>query len=126
MNRLFLLRTIRSLVLWTHERGSVHYDVMVTLILAFIFLAPRWINFNDKPVERIPHPTAGVMVKADSDGGLIYLVDAAAVAGADDEAIRDSLRRVIEPVSGEIEILRYEPVRERGRLTAYRVWGRRY
>jgi len=25
-------RTIRSYILWQHERGTLHYDVMVTLI----------------------------------------------------------------------------------------------
>jgi len=33
---------------WDHARGSWQYDVMVGLILAFIFLMPREI-FNDQP-----------------------------------------------------------------------------
>ena len=41
--------TIRSYILWQHERGTLHYDIMVTLILIFIFFSPRVINFNDKP-----------------------------------------------------------------------------
>src|SRR4051794_41005250 len=38
-------QTIRGYFLWTYDRGGVHYDVMVSLILAFVFLAPHWINF---------------------------------------------------------------------------------
>jgi len=38
---------VRGYILWSYERGSLHYDVMVTLILAFIFLAPLWGNFKD-------------------------------------------------------------------------------
>ena len=49
-------RTIRGYILWSYERGTIQYDVMVTLILLFVFLSPYWINFHDKPVERNPHP----------------------------------------------------------------------
>ena len=32
-------RTIKGYIWWSYPRGSMHYDVMVTLILVFIFLA---------------------------------------------------------------------------------------
>jgi len=48
-------KTLKSYVWWTHERGSVHYDVMVTLILAFIFLTPHWINYGDQPKPNLGH-----------------------------------------------------------------------
>ena len=67
-------RTIRGYIFWSHERGTIQYDVMVTLILLFIFLSPLWINFKDKPVERNPHPT-GVVVVPDSAGGLVYQIE---------------------------------------------------
>ena len=62
MNRAW--RTIRSYVLWQHERGTLHYDIMVTLILIFIFFSPRVINFNDKPGVMNQHPT-GVVVTSE-------------------------------------------------------------
>lgn len=114
-------RTIRSYIWWTHERGSMHYDVMVTLILAFIFLSPYWIGFNDKPAERTPHQT-GVIVYPDGNG-FVYQIDAVAVKSTKDAAIRDELEGIIEPIAGEIDLLRYEPVRDRnGLLTSYKVW----
>ncbi len=114
-------QTIRDYILWTHERGGVHYDVMVTLILIFVFLSPYWINFKDKPVERTPHQT-GVVVFPDGQGGFIYQVDASAVAGRDDSGIRSDLLRVIEPISGEVDIASYEAVRNaQGQVVAYRV-----
>ena len=117
-------QTLRGYFWWTYPRGSVHYDVMVTLILAFIFLAPHWINFNDKPTERNPHPT-GVVVFPDGDG-FTYQVDAVAIRGTGDTAIREDLVRVIEPIAGEIDLLRYEPVRDnKGHLTAYKAWVRK-
>ena len=46
-------RTIRGYILWSYERGSLHYDIMVTLILLFVFVSPRFINFKDKPSSAI-------------------------------------------------------------------------
>ncbi len=114
-------QTIRGYIWWTYDRGSVPYDVMVTLILAFIFVTPLFLNFKDKPVERIPHQT-GVVVYPDGQS-LVYQIDAAAVKCSNDAAIRADLLRVIEPISGEAEIGRYETVKDtRGRVTAYKVW----
>ena len=115
-------RTIRGFILWSYERGSIQYDVMVTLILLFVFLSPRFINFNDRPIERNPGST-GVLVYPDGNGGFVYQVDAAAVQGGDDAAVRAQLLRMIEPISGEVSIERYEAVTDRkGHVTAYKVW----
>jgi len=115
-------RTIRGYIWWSYERGSLHYDIMVTLILLFVFLSPYVINFNDRPIERNPHST-GVTVTPDGAGGLVYQIEAAAVVGTKDADVRDSLRRVIEPIAGEISITRYEAVRDAtGRIQAYKVW----
>jgi hypothetical protein len=117
-------QTIKGYVWWMYPRGSVHYDVMVTLILTFIFLGPLWINFRDKPVVRSPYQTE-VVVKAEGNG-FLYKVDAAAIKPGDDEAIREELLRVIEPVAGEIRIDRYEAVRDnKHNVIAYQVWGHR-
>jgi hypothetical protein len=97
---------------------------MVTLILAFIFLAPLWINFRDKPVELSPYQTE-VVVRAEGNG-FLYKVDAAAIKAGSDDEIREALLRVIEPVAGEIRIDRYEAVRDnKHNVIAYRVWGHR-
>lgn len=114
-------RTIRSYIWWTHPRGGVHYDVMVTLILLFIFLAPRWINFKDKPIEQSTHPM-GVVVLPDGNQGFVYEVDARAVRGHDDDAIREDLLKVIVPIAGEVDITSYEVVRDAaGRPAQFRV-----
>jgi hypothetical protein len=117
-------QTIKGYIWWMYPRGSVHYDVMVTLILAFIFLAPLWINFRDKPTERSPNQ-AEVVVKPEGRG-FLYTVDAAAIKPGSDEEIREALLRVIEPVAGEISIDRYEAVRDNTHnIVAYNVWGHR-
>jgi hypothetical protein len=114
-------KTIRSYIWWTYERGSMQYDVMVTLILAFIFIAPIWVNFKDKPIERSPRQT-GVVVSPDGHSGFIYQVDASAVKG-DPTSVEADLLSVIEPIAGEVEITRYEAVRDaKGHVVAYKVW----
>ncbi|HTR65738.1 MAG TPA: hypothetical protein VMH85_08195 [Terriglobales bacterium] len=118
-------RTIRGYILWSYERGTIQYDVMVTLILLFIFLSPVWINFRDKPIERTPHPT-GVAVQPDANGGFIYQIDASAVHSKGDDAVRGELLGIIEPISGEVTINNVEAVRDHsGRVLVYRVWVHR-
>ena len=113
-------KTLKSYVLWTYERGSLHYDVMVTIILLFIFVGPRFINFKDKPAERVPHQT-GVVVTPDGEGGFFYQVDASAVKSRPDLPVEDALLRVIEPVAGEIRLLDYKAVTDpSGKVVYYR------
>jgi hypothetical protein len=118
-------RTIRDYIFWSYERGTIQYDVMVTIILLFVFLSPRLINFKDKPVEHNPHRT-GVAVVPDGQGGLIYQIEATAVGqavGNDDSVIRGELLQIIEPISGEVSITKVEAVRDgSGRILSYKVW----
>jgi hypothetical protein len=118
-------RTIRGYILWQYDRGTLHYDIMVTLILIFIFFSPRVIDFNDKPVARNPHPTE-VVVTSDAEGRLIYQVAASAVMPGNDHAVRDQLLHIIEPISGAVSIVNYEPVMDNtGRILSYKVLAQR-
>jgi hypothetical protein len=118
-------RTIRGYILWQYERGTLHYDIMVTLILIFILFSPRVINFKDKPIARNPHPTE-VVVTADAEGRLVYQVAASAVAPGDDNSVRDQLLRIIEPISGAVSIVSYEPVSDgKGKVQSYKVLAKR-
>jgi hypothetical protein len=103
-------RTIKGYLFWTYERGSFHYDVMVTVILLFIFVAPRFIDFKDQPAEHMSHPT-GIVFSTEGNK-LLYRVDASIVDAQDDSMVRANLRRVIEPISGKVTILDVKPVRD--------------
>lgn len=118
-------RTIKSFIFWSHERGTIQYDVMVTLILIFVFVSPLWISFNDRPVQRNPH-SSGVVVYPDGSGEFIYQVESNAVQAGSDTAIRASLLTIIEPISGSVSISHYEPVTDKnGKVVAYKVWVER-
>ena len=118
-------RTIRGYILWQYERGTLQYDIMVTLILLFVLFSPRVINFNDKPIAWDPHPT-DVVVTADAQGRLLYQVEASAIVPGDDHSVRDQLLRIIEPISGAVSIVSYEVVSDhKGRVQSYKVLATR-
>ena len=115
-------RTIRGYILWSYERGSLHYDIMVTLILVFVFVSPYFINYKDKPVEHIPHLT-GVVVIPGAKGELIYQIQASAVNDAPGADVRRQLERIIEPISGAVGITNIETVKDvSGHTQSYKVW----
>jgi hypothetical protein len=125
------MKLLRNYLFWGYERGSFHYDVMVTMILLFIFVSPRFINFRDRPVYNLP---SQIMVENDGAGALVYQVKQTdveqslkKVGGAEPELrTRRALRRLIEPIAGDVLIERYEPiVGADGSITAYRVWAHR-
>jgi hypothetical protein len=123
-----MLKTLRNYIFWTYERGSFHYDIMVTLILLFMFLSPRFIDYKDRPVETVALHASEVLVKeaGTTDGGsrFIYQIRADDTGGAKtDSEIRAAILRVVEPISGEVTLERYEPVRDaQGRVIAYDAW----
>lgn len=108
MNR--ILRTIKGYIWWTYDRGSLHYDVMVTAILLFLFLSPRYINYKDKPVETVFTPKE-LVVKPDGHGGLYFEVLASALKN--DTDLNAELLRIIEPVSGEVKIISHTETKDR-------------
>jgi hypothetical protein len=117
-------RTLKGYFFWTYDRGSFHYDVMVTLILVFIFVTPRFINFKDQPPEQVQHPTRITVTSEGAD--LIYQVEASEVDAQDEGMVRANLARVIRPISGKVAISRIEAVRDAsGHIVAYRAWVRR-
>ena len=99
-------RTLKGYLFWTYELGSFHYDVMVSLILAFIFIAPHFIDFKDQPGEQLSHPTQAVVTAE----GKLYQVDAALVDAQDHDMPVDLSRKVVSERFGvgEGEVRRIE------------------
>jgi hypothetical protein len=121
-----MMRLLRGYIFWTYERGTLHYDVMVTLILLFLFAAPRFINFKDKPAPDLGlQPTQVLVRHAGYSAGaerLIYTVRAAELRNAAGPALQDAATKIIVPYSGPITIDRITPVQDTtGRTVAYDV-----
>jgi hypothetical protein len=103
-------RGIRKVILsyfyWTYPRGSFHYDVMVTLILAFIFVTPHLWNYGDKPqsIAHLRHPMQVIGVGDQDDPHMIVTIDSTDVVAPDGASIsqmKSILRKAIEPVTGD-------------------------
>ena len=125
-----MLKMLRSYLFWSYVGGSVQYDVMVTLILLFIFVSPHFINYRDRPNFQLP---SQIMVENDGSGELVYQVKRSDVdqslqhvkGATEDLRTRRALRRLIEPIAGDVLIERYEALDANGSTTAYRVWAHR-
>ena len=124
-----MFKLIRSYIFWSYERGSFHYDVMVTAILVFMFVSPHFIDYNEKPVETVALHASEVLVKeagttSSGSSRFMYQVRADDMGAAKTDAERQTaILRVIEPISGEVTLERYEPVRDaQGKIVAYNAW----
>jgi hypothetical protein len=90
--RLFLTRTL----LWTYERGSWQYDLIVLAILAFIFITPRtW--FNDRPTLQLTdlRHSQGFVEMGRTKEGWHYLVDARLVESITPDKPQDAILQIL-------------------------------
>jgi hypothetical protein len=120
-----MTRLLRSYIFWSYERGSFHYDVMVTAILLFVFVSPHFIDFKDKPVTNVPLRASEVLVKEAASSGnvarFVYEIRVEDLDGAStDTEIRTALLRVIEPIAGAVTLEQYKAVPDtKGKIVAY-------
>ena len=119
---------LKSYFYWTYSRGSFHYDVLVTLILLFIFITPQLWNYGAKP-STIPGPVHPILVSGNDGRGVIVTVQAADVkvaAGASDAVVKKALRQAIEPVTGDaVFVERWETVTDAQGNVEWIVWAHR-
>ena len=105
---------MKRFLLWSFERGSIQYDVICVVILAFIFLTPTSV-FNDRPqYMRIPEDQL-IRQTTDDDGRTVYTVKVNT-----EQAAIDRLQALLgKPVT----VARTEPVYDTtGSLVAYSIW----
>jgi hypothetical protein len=118
---------LSSYFYWTYERGSFHYDIMVTLILLFIFVTPHLWDYGAKPplVAGPAHPLEVVA----AGRGVIVTVQASDVnipPGASYQEVKKALRKAIEPVTGDaVFVERWESVTDAKGNLAWKVWAHR-
>ena len=120
------MKTLKSYLFWTYQRGSFHYDIMVTVILLFLFVSPHVLNFHDRPEE----PSSrghGVLVHADQDGKFTFEVGADQVPETTDtDKLRAELEGSIAPIAGTVAIDRWQIQKDSsGKVESYKVWARR-
>jgi hypothetical protein len=121
-------KVLKSYFYWTYPRGNFHYDVMVTLILLFIFVTPHLWDYGDRP-SRPAGPSHPIQVIGDGGHGLIVTVAASDVIVPPSASInetRNVLRKAIEPVTGDaVSVVKWETATDAQGNLAWKIWARR-
>lgn len=116
-------RALKGLVLWHYERGSWQYDVMVGLILAFVFLTPTRF-FHDKPVYGRQLTSDIVRMDADEQG-VRYRVSADLLASYDPDPQRAAQEVFQRNLGHAVTLTRILPIEAEGGVVVwYDVWVR--
>lgn len=102
-----VLTGIKRFVLWDYPRASWQYDVMVGLILAFLFLTPReW--FRDQP--RIPRASKIAMLEA-GHGTNVYWIESELLVNIPEAGRGAKAIEMLKTQTGERQrLIRLEPV----------------
>jgi len=119
---------LRSYFYWDFPRGCIQYDVMVTLILLFIFVTPHLWDFGARPIPMsgVTHP---IQVTGYGTHGMLVTVQATDVnvpAGASDREVKQILRKAIEPVAGDaVFVERWQTIKDNQGNLEWQVWAHR-
>jgi len=101
------LESLKRFVLWEYARGSWQYDVMVALILGFVFLTPRGF-FRDQP--RIPRASRIAALPAER-GTLVFWLEAELLEAVPaDQRLRKAEELLRFQTGQKHRLLRLEPV----------------
>ena len=114
---------MKRFLLWSFDRGSVQYDVICGLILAFIFLVPGS-RFNDRPPYMRVFPD-DPEIKATSEKGItVYTVKLKKAAFWDDKEHQElALRSLAESLKIPIDHHTMKPIYTTiGMTVAYAIW----
>ena len=101
---------LKRFILWDVPRASWQYDVIVGVILAFIFLTPRdW--FRDTP--RIPHASSIALLPTEN-GSTVFFVDAQLLEGTPENQRVATLTTVLRTrmSNRNLSVTRVEPIRD--------------
>jgi hypothetical protein len=120
-------QVLRSYFYWTYERGTFHYDIMVTLILLFIFVTPHLWDYGAKP-PLVAGPVHPLQVVGNGRGVIVTVQasDVSIPAGASSKQVKKALRQAIEPVMGDSSFVeKWETVTDAQGNLAWKVWAHR-
>ena len=109
---------LKRFILWDYPRASWQYDVIVAIILAFIFLTPRDL-FNDQP--RIPKASSIAMLPSDNHSS-VFFVDAQFLSGIAENQWVARLSPVLQTRASNrrLQVTRVEPIlNSEGELLGY-------
>jgi hypothetical protein len=121
-------RILKSYFYWTYPRGNVHYDILVSLILLFIFVTPHLWDYGDKPssAARLAHP---IQIVGDGERGVVVSLQTSDVSIPQDATyneVKRALRKAVEPVTGDaVFIERWETAKDSQGNLVWKIWAHR-
>ena len=116
---------MKRFLLWSFDRGSVQYEVMCGAILAFIFIVPYFVNFNDRPdYMRVERGDPVVRKSLDDNGGPVYTVKVESPVFSAKEVKEQAAMKALEVALGmPVQSSKMQPVYgPTGALIAFAVW----
>jgi hypothetical protein len=118
-----LWRAVRAAIFWSYRRGSWQYDLIVAGILAFIFLAPQFINFGD---QARPPAVQQIESLSDEAGTLLFWVDPSVIDETPAEQVPERLRTLLRQRTGRVlQVIDTKPTTDaEGEIRAYLVYAR--
>jgi hypothetical protein len=114
---------LKRFIFWDYPRASWQYDVMVGLILAFIFLTPR-VWFRDQP--RIPTASSIAPVPGEK-GASVFFVNTELLSGVPENQRVGRLTGLLRTKAGDrrLQVTHIEPVLDsEGGLQGYMAFVR--
>lgn len=121
-----IFQVLKNAFFWRYSRGTWQYDLMVAVILLFIFLMPRRI-FHDDP---LPLNVSDKVIQESQNGpNQVYRLRAEVFSHYKDiQTDNKALTRVIQEelqknLHRSVKVTRIEPVLDEDRnLEGFRVW----
>lgn len=105
---------MRRLVFWDFPRASWQYDVVVVLILAFIFLTPRSF-FKDQP-----RPASIVQMPAEPGATVFWFESALLAPVAEAQRPGRASELLKKRLGRQIDVVRVEPIHDaEGEIRGY-------
>jgi hypothetical protein len=114
---------MKRFLLWSFDRGSIQYDVICGLILAFIFLTPGH-AFNDRPAYMRIYASDPLVKKTDVNGSEVYTVKLeSAVLWDNEEHLEAAIGTLEKFLKSPVKFVKKQPIyTTTGMTIAYAIW----
>jgi len=114
---------MKRFLLWSFERGSIQYDVICGLILAFIFLTPGH-AFNDRPAYMQVSASDLLVRKTEVNGTEVFTVKLGSAVLWDTAEHRAAAIESLEKyLKVPVTMIKMQPIyTTTGMTIAYAIW----
>jgi hypothetical protein len=114
---------MKRFLLWSFDRGSIQYDVICGLILAFIFLTPGHV-FNDRPAYMRVYSSDPQVKRTIANGSEVFTVKLQSAVLWDNEEHREEALETLEKfLQAPVNIVKKQPIyTTTGMTIAYAIW----